>query len=539
MPCPPSPIRSLEGLDKQLEVQHDEVAAGLETQGQTPGAGSSGSSSKDAALTILGDSAQNVIVTAEQDRAVLRKIDLWLMPVIFTIYFLQQLDKSSLSYASVFGIQTDANLHGTAYSWLGSIVYVAQLVWQPVSAYLIVRMPVAKYLFINVFMWGTVVACSSAAHNFIGLLTARFFLGIFEATVAPCFITITQMWWRRREQTMRLGIWYGANAATGMVGSLIAWGVGHIHSNVLHPWQAIFLFVGLLTVVVSPIVWIVLPDSPPKARFLTHEEKIGMEAKVWKWDQVQDFVFDVKTYLCLPSGGISTFGPLIINGFGFNTFNTLLLNIPFVTLQFIIIILSSYIATRIKLKAPVLLCLTLPTIGGAVALLTLGRGPELRNTLLGCYYVTSFFTALQPMLYTWSSQNTAGHTKKLCTTATVFVAQCAGNIVGPLLYTSEEAPVYRRGLIGNLVCWVALAVTILGTAAYLALLNKRHVTARRLAGKAGDVVDTSLETAEDAERLHRLNREKEVSQGTNPKVLNAKAFDDLTDTRNEDFIYVL
>lgn len=52
----------------------------------------------------------------------------------------------------------------------------------------------------------------------------------------------------------------------------------------------------------------------------------------------------------------------------------------------------------------------------------------MKNKLLGCYYVLSFFTTIQPMLYTWSSQNTAGHTKKLCTTGITFVAQCAGNV---------------------------------------------------------------------------------------------------------------
>ncbi|KAI0825979.1 major facilitator superfamily domain-containing protein [Irpex lacteus] len=545
-----SPTRSLEELDKKLDIEHEEVVD-LETQApptQTPGAGSSGSSGKDAALTILGDSAQSVIVTAEQDRAVLRKIDLWLMPVIFIVYFLQQLDKSSLSYASVFGIQTDANLHGKQYSWLGSIVYVAQLVWQPVSSYLIVRMPVAKYLFVNVFMWGAVVACSAAAHDFKGLITARFFLGIFEATVAPCFITITQMWWRRREQTMRLGIWYAANAATGMVGSLLAWGIGHIKSDKLFPWQTIFLFIGLLTVVLSPLVWIILPDSPPKARFLNREEKIvaverlrannmGMEAKVWKWEQVWDLVLDPKTYLwfamlflcALPSGGIGTFGPLIIKGFGFNQFETLLFNIPFAALQFVLTIIASWVATRIKLKSPVVFFLTLPP---SLVQLLCSHSDEVLNSL-------SFFTAIQPMLYTWSSQNTAGHTKKLCTTATVFVSQCVGNIVGPLLYTSEEAPEYRRGLIASLVCWVGLAATILITAAYLSFLNRKHAKARHRAGKAADIVDTSLESAKDAERLQQLNRDKEREEGADPTVLNAKAFDDLTDTKNEDFIYVL
>ncbi|SJL14382.1 uncharacterized protein ARMOST_17838 [Armillaria ostoyae] len=103
------------------------------------------------------------------------------------VYFLQQLDKSSLSYTSVFG------LVGSQYSWLSSIVYIAQLVWQPASSYFLVKLPIAKYLFVNVLLWGAVVACTAAARDFKGLLAGRFFLGLFEATAAPCFMTITQM----------------------------------------------------------------------------------------------------------------------------------------------------------------------------------------------------------------------------------------------------------------------------------------------------------------------------------------------------------
>ena len=65
------------------------------------------------------------------------------------------------------------------------------------------------------------------------------------------------------------------------------------------------------------------------------------------------------------------------------------------------------------------------------------------------------------MLYTWSAQNTAGHTKKTCTTGIIFVAQCVGNIIGPLLYKTEDKPYYRKGLIANLVCWIALAIMVL------------------------------------------------------------------------------
>ncbi|KAL0947852.1 hypothetical protein HGRIS_013914 [Hohenbuehelia grisea] len=497
----------------------------------------------DAALTILGDTIRDI--TVEENARVLRKVDLWVMPIILLVYFLQQLDKSSLSYTSVFGIVQQTHLVGSQYSWLSSIVYVAQLIWQPMSSYFLVKLPISKYLAFHVFMWGVIVASTAAAHNFAGLLTARFFLGIFEATVAPCFITMTQMWWRRREQTMRLSMWMAMNGGTGMVGSLLSWGLGHIHGH-LFPYQTIFLFIGLLTALCGPLVYFILPDSPAKARFLSHDEKIvalerlrannqGTETKEWKPDQVWEVLIDPKTYMwfallfvcALPSGGIGAFGPLIIQGFGFNQFNTILFNIPFSALQVTVTLLAAYVSQKIKLKWPVVFFLTLPPIAGASALLTLGRDPHLRNTLLGCYYVTSFFTALQPMLYTWTAQNTAGHTKKTCTTGVIFVAQCAGNIVGPLLYKTEDKPYYRRGLIANLICWILLAVLTLVTALFLACRNKQHASRRARLGKAAIVVDQSLEAHPTG-----LTEVK-------TKAANEKAFDDLTDTQNEDFIFAL
>ncbi|TRM57618.1 major facilitator superfamily domain-containing protein [Schizophyllum amplum] len=536
-----SPFKASDDQVEDVDVLSDANAPGPSKQG-----------AGDAALELLGRSDARREITAEEDARVRRKIDLWLMPVIVMVYMLQQLDKSSLSYTSAFGIVADAGLKGQEYSWLSSIVYVAQLVWQPMSSYLLVRLPVAKYLFVHVFMWGVCVASTAAAHNFAGLVTARFFLGIFEATVAPCFITVTQMWWRRREQTMRLAIWMAANGGTGMFGSLLSWGLGHIGGS-LRPYQTIFLFIGCLTAACSPIVLVVLPDSPTKAKFLSQDEKIiaiervrannqGTETKVWKWEQVYELLLDLKTYLwfcllflcALPSGGIGAFGPLIINGFGFDQFDTILFNIPFAALQVVLTLISAWVSQRIKLKWPVVFFLTLPAIGGASALLVLGRDPAIKNHLLGCYYVLSFFTALQPMLYSWSSQNTAGHTKKLCTTGIIFVAQCAGNIVGPLLYTTEEKPYYRRGLVANLSCWIALAVLSLITAAYLSLLNRKHAARRVAAGKAGVVVDASLEEYRDTRR-----EANGVEKQRGETLANERAFDDLTDLENEDFMYAL
>ena len=111
----------------------------------------------------------------------------------------------------MFGLIDDTGLVGDQYSWLGSIVYLAQLVFQPFIAWLLVKLPIGKFSSTMVLFWGITLTCMAAAHNFGGLLTARFFLGTFEASIAPAFVAITQMWWRRREQTVRIASWYAMN----------------------------------------------------------------------------------------------------------------------------------------------------------------------------------------------------------------------------------------------------------------------------------------------------------------------------------------
>lgn len=86
-------------------------------------------------------------------------------------------------------------------------MYVAQLVAQPAIAYFLVKFPLGKFMAATTLLWGISLTCMTAAHNFSGLLVSRLFLGIFEAGVAPAFIALTQMWWRRREQPVRLGAW--------------------------------------------------------------------------------------------------------------------------------------------------------------------------------------------------------------------------------------------------------------------------------------------------------------------------------------------
>lgn len=139
---------------------------------------------KDKAAELLA-SNERIIVTSEENKRVLRKIDLIILPILLSVYFLQSLDKTTLSYASVFGLIRDAKLdpNSQQYSWLGSIVYVAQLVMQPLVAVLLVKIPMGKFLGVMVFTWGCILCGMAGATNFTGLMVTRFLLGTFESAV--------------------------------------------------------------------------------------------------------------------------------------------------------------------------------------------------------------------------------------------------------------------------------------------------------------------------------------------------------------------
>lgn len=193
---------------------------------------------RDKAAGFLATVSEDVTsFSYEEEKSVLRKIDRRVLPIILLAYFFQQLDKSSLSYVSIFGLSDDAHLVGQQYSWLGSILYLAQLVMQPLAAFLLVKLPTGKIIAVAIFFWGTSLTLMSACTNFPSLLGLRFCLGTFEAMIAPSCVAVTQMWWRRSEQTLRNSLWNGMNGVTAIVGSLLTYGLGSINTTALFKYQ--------------------------------------------------------------------------------------------------------------------------------------------------------------------------------------------------------------------------------------------------------------------------------------------------------------
>jgi|SRR5687768_2104182 hypothetical protein len=70
----------------------------------------SGAERKDKAFQLLKEASTIVVVDDESNRRVLRKIDRLILPLMLGCYFVQSVDKASLSYASVFDLISATHL---------------------------------------------------------------------------------------------------------------------------------------------------------------------------------------------------------------------------------------------------------------------------------------------------------------------------------------------------------------------------------------------------------------------------------------------
>ena len=264
----------------------------------------------------------------------------------------------------------------------------------------------------------------------------------------------------------------------------------------------------------------------------------GTGSREFKWAHVFEALLEPKSWLfigmtLLLNVGASvtnTFGPLLLSGLGYDKYLTSLLNMPFGAMQLLAIAIASWCAQKVRLKSPVLVTLVLPVIVGLVLLYVLKRTPSHQGALLAGYYLLGFLYGGNPVIVSWIVGNTGGTTKKSVLMSLYNAGTSAGNIVGPLLFSTGDAPEYHPGLRACLAIFVTLVAVVLIQLGNLIVLNKLHSRTRVRNGKTAVIHDASMES-----KYVALDKGNEGATGQR---LGDNAFMDLTDRKNDEFVYV-
>ncbi|WWD19392.1 hypothetical protein CI109_103852 [Kwoniella shandongensis] len=458
--------------------------------------------------------------TPQENRKVLRKLDMILLPLTMIAYTLQYIDRSAMSYAAVFTFRKDLHLTSDDYSWLGSVFFLGYLFFEFPGSYLLQRLPLSKTMGTSIIIWGALLMCMAAPRSFGGAAAIRTLLGCSEALVTPGFVLLISRFYKREEQPLRVGLWYCCNGLGSFVGALVSYGMGHIKVARVPNWAWIFIFNGAITVIFGTIFVLLCPENPQTCRFLSpHEKRIALErvrsnkqslaSKHIKWYQVKEALcpwidpqgwayFFIVFSLSIPNGGIGNFLHLILQSYGYTAFQTILIGLPQAAMQVVFPLSGAIIARKVPgARLYVLMAYMIPsTVGVIIQYKTRQSG-----ALLFGYYILGSYVASLGVCFGAPGSNVTGYTKRVVIGAMIFVSYALGNIVGPHFFISTENPPYRSGMLACIVCFASTIPMGAGLRFYYVRENRRRDELASATGEGGvdEVGDFSDKT--DIENL--------------------------------------
>ncbi|TDZ53778.1 putative transporter [Colletotrichum trifolii] len=450
------------------------------------------------------------------EKKLVRRIDLTLLPLLMGTYLLQYIDKQALSYGAVFDLFETTNTSQSQYSWLASIFYMAYLVSEWPVSYLTQHFPTGTVVSILVLCWGTVLTCTAASHSFAGLAVCRFLLGAFESVITPAFMMIVSMWYTRSEAPMRAGAFYCFNGFGSMIGGILFYGVGQ--ADGWDVWRIIFVMCGGLTIIWGVVLFFFLPNNimaakrfsvQDKAHLIARSQsnKTGVYSRKIKTAQIKEAFTDLQVWLLffytllneIVNGGIANFGKLIVKGFTKDALLTTAYGIPYGAWVAFFIFTGPFCASKFKnFRTIVMMTWVMPTLVAVTLFLKLDRGNK--NGLLMAYYISPSFVGALVVALQMPAANVAGYTKRVTSTAFVFLAYCVGNIIGPQAFLASEAPIYGTGCKVIMGCTAGQFVLAIAIRVLLMRRNKqRDAEAAASGSNAADDGDELLMDLTDFE----------------------------------------
>ncbi|CAH6722936.1 allantoate permease [[Candida] jaroonii] len=415
-------------------------------------------------------------LTPEVEKKLKRKTDMYLLPIMVTLYCLQFMDKLSNSFSSILGLRTDLNMTGQIYSWTGSAFYLGYLFAEFPISYVLQKLPLAKTLSGFVMVWGVILALHSVA-NVGGFMFLRVMLGVFESSITPGFSMITRQWYRKDETFFRTAIWFSGNGLGYILGSFIAYGIDvHKDSMSIAPWKLIFIISGVLTFVFGVVMFFHLPNSPAHAWFLTDIEKKLIVERIRgnqqgfgnhhiKKAQIIEALTDYRSWIIfastfvgnIPNGGITNFGSILMNEtFGYTVQQSLLLQTIGGAVEFVGLIVIASFSMYYKSRffwATVGQCLA---VTGMFMLCFAG---DKQARFAG--YCMQFLAPLSFIVMLSTVQtNVLGSTKQSTVFIMLLVGYCVGNLAGSQTFLAKEAPTYHTALNSIAAC-AALSIVLL------------------------------------------------------------------------------
>ncbi|RDW60221.1 major facilitator superfamily-containing protein [Coleophoma crateriformis] len=383
-----------------------------------------------------------IYIDPKVEAKILRKIDIYLMPLLTVAFLSAYLDRSNIGNAATAGLLTDIHMSSQQLANAVLLFFASYVPFELPGSLLVKKVRASRLL--------------------------------------PLFMTF----YTPKEQGRRFSYLYLSVGLSGAFGGLFAYLLLKLDGQAgLAGWRWLFIIEGILSVGISLLLWAFMPDDFNSAKFLNDADKKIMALRhekharymalnesfdrreVWKCFR------DPKIYLSgliqflgdILSLGTSTFLPIIIKAFGFKTVETQLLTVPIYTWGIGIYIGMSFWSDKIQRRAYFM-------IPGAISViiaysLLLSVPMNLRGVLyFSLFFLNPGIYCMLGLNYVWMLNSQAGYFKRATAIGiNMTMGNAAGLIIGQIFkdHTPEGRYVTGEAVSLGAACGCIVLITIM------------------------------------------------------------------------------
>ena len=227
--------------------------------------------------------------SAEFEKSTYGKVAWHLIPFLFLCYIVAFLDRVNVGFAKL-QMAPDLSFSDTVYGFGAGIFFIGYFIFEVPSNVLLERLGArvwiarimitwglisSAFVFVPSIHWGSIATMFNCTDPEFSFYFLRFLLGVAEAGFFPGIILYLTYWFPGPRRAKMVALFMTAIAISNVIGSPISGAIMQYMDgmNGWRGWQWLFVLEGLPSVVVGVLVFILLPNGPKTAKWLTPQER--------------------------------------------------------------------------------------------------------------------------------------------------------------------------------------------------------------------------------------------------------------------------
>ena len=202
-----------------------------------------------------------------------RRLIAWrLLPFVFLLYVIAQLDRNNVAFANL-RMSVDLGFSDRVYGLGVGMFFLGYVLFEVPGAIIVERWSARKWTARILISWGLVTMLSGSVHTAGQFYVVRFFLGLAEASFFPGTIVYLTHWFRQSDRGRAIAILYTALPVSSIFGAPLAGWLLGIAWRGWAGWRWLFVLEGVPAILMGLVTLFYMTDWPREAQWLGPDER--------------------------------------------------------------------------------------------------------------------------------------------------------------------------------------------------------------------------------------------------------------------------